>query len=164
MKFRHSTLITLLGLLWCAVGGMLLIIGTRLFTAIVSYQVNPKQLLFMQGLSKRAGGIDQAAIVLIGIALVVGYMKGKYVLRKSCVRVVNRLFKLPNPAYLHQALSKWFYLLIGTMICLGISLRVFGAPVDLRAVIDVAIGSALINGALTYFRFAVQAKAKTKKV
>jgi len=41
---------------------------------------------------------------------------------------------------------------------LGMGIRYFGVPVDVRGLIDVAVGSALINGAMLYFRVGVQKK------
>jgi hypothetical protein len=40
------------------------------------------------------------------------------------------------------------------MMALGLVFRFLPIPIDLRGLIDVAIGSALINGAMLYFRAA----------
>jgi hypothetical protein len=59
---------------------------------------------------------------------------------------------------LTQIYSPTYYLLIGIMIGLGLSLKIFGLPIDIRGLVDVTIGAALINGAMLYFRSAFQLK------
>jgi hypothetical protein len=91
-------------------------------------------------------------ILVVTKALMLGYLKGKIVLSKSVDRQINRISTLPNPASLKQIYSKGYYLLIAGMILLGISLRFLPITVDTRGAIDLCIGSALINGAMLYFR------------
>jgi hypothetical protein len=38
------------------------------------------------------------------------------------------------------------------MVLLGLVIRFLPIPIDARGLVDVAIGSALINGAMLYFR------------
>jgi hypothetical protein len=47
-----------------------------------------------------------------------------------------------------------YFLLIGSMILLGISLKWLPIAPEVRGVVDVAVGSSLINGSLQYLRMA----------
>jgi hypothetical protein len=98
------------------------------------------------------GGKEQAAAALIVVCLFIGFLKGRFVLSKSALRVVTRIRSLPNPAPLTSVYSWQYCLLIGVMILLGMGIRFFGVSDDVRGIVDIAIGSALINGAMHYFR------------
>lgn len=95
---------------------------------------------------------QNATAIVLTAALFVGYLKGRYVLSKSAHRQILRILTLPNPANLKYIYSKGYYLLILSMILLGISLRFLPIALDVRGAVDIAIGSALINGAMIYFR------------
>lgn len=98
------------------------------------------------------GSPQQAATALIAIGLVVGFFKGRFVLVKTVRRVVVRIALLPLPIRFKDAYSKSYWILIGSMVALGMSFRFLPIPIDIRGTIDIAIGSALIHGALLYFR------------
>ena len=101
-------------------------------------------------LSPYVGGIEPAALVWIAFALFIGFLKGRRVLSKSVDRSVNRILTLPNPASLGKIYTPGYYALLGSMVALGILVRY--TTQDIRGGIDIAIGSALINGAMLYFR------------
>jgi hypothetical protein len=51
-----------------------------------------------------------------------------------------------------QAYDQKYWILLCLMMMLGMMFRFLPIAVDIRGGIDVAIGSALINGAMLYFR------------
>ena len=108
----------------------------------------------LASLAKLAGSNQQAALLLIVLSLAVGFIKGRLVLSKSAQRVVRRILSLPNPIHLSQAYSKGYLMLVGGMVLMGMSLKWLNLPLDVRGAIDVAIGSALMNGALAFIRCA----------
>jgi hypothetical protein len=114
----------------------------------------------LNSLSPYFGGIEQAIVALIALSLFIGYMKGKHVLGKSAKRVAGRICNLPNPANLFTIYSRGYCLLILGMVGLGMGIKYLGIPNDVRGVIDVAIGAALINGSLLYFRMAYALKSR----
>lgn len=122
----HRTWIAISGFLWFFIGTFLLYKGLHLV-------------------------VDSASL---GIGLVIGFIKGRFVLAKTVRRVVGRIAALPLPIRLKDAYSKSYWILIGSMVVLGMSFRFLPISVGARGIIDVAIGSALINGALLYFRAA----------
>lgn len=156
MRLNHIPLIVLSGLLWFIVGFCLLTLGLNF---IVHAAQLPKDSFFLiKWLAPLAGSREQAAIILIIFSLMVGFMKGRFVLSKSANRVVQRILALPSPVPLSKAYSRGYLILIASMILLGMSLKWLHLPEDIRGVIDVAIGSALMNGALVYFRLAFSSR------
>lgn len=159
MKFSHRQLIILSGIVWFAVGVFLLNVGLKLILEpIFAAQAKEGNEIFMSSLGSALGGKEQAALFTIILALVVGYFKGRYVLGKSARRGVERILSFPNPTSLLNVYSAKYYILLGTMIGLGILIKVLNVPSDLRGWVDVAIGAALLNGAMIYFQYAAQAK------
>jgi hypothetical protein len=158
-KVSHATLIFLSGLVWLAVGCFLLPLGLNFIVEALLKENIGQPHPILHFLAPYAGGLEAAALVWIAFALLIGFLKGRRVFAKSVERSVNRILTLPNPTNLSKIYTPSYYLLLGSMILLGVLVRF--APLDIRGGIDVAIGSALINGAVLYFR---QAWASLKKV
>jgi hypothetical protein len=55
-------------------------------------------------------------------------------------------------------------MLMGIMILLGLSMKWLGLPIEIRGTIDVAIGSALMNGGIAYFRTAFAVSRQTPRL
>jgi hypothetical protein len=146
---KHRGWIVLSGFVWLFIGVFLLYKGLRLI-AQASFQ-SGSLCDRMQG---TFGTPQQAATIFIAIGLMVGFFKGRFVLIKTVRRVVSRISSLPLPIRFKDAYSPSYYILIGSMMVLGMGFRFLPIPLDIRGTIDVAIGSALINGALLYFRAA----------
>lgn len=159
MQFRHATLITISGLIWLAVGTFLLSLGLNLLVGTIQSTESPHPLLDLLTFLTA----EQNVILLISLALAIGYFKGKYVLSKSAQRVTTRICSFPNPTNLKNLYSMPYYLLIGGMMALGMLIKIFGAPSDIRGFVDIAIGTALINGSMLYFRLALMLPSKTSE-
>lgn len=135
------------GCVWLAIGFSLLYKGLDLMA----------QALFLpDSLSSQLqpifGSIQQSSTALIAFGLIIGFLKGRFVLAKTVRRVVSRIASLPLPIRLSQVYTTSYWMLIGSMIALGMTFRFLPIPIDVRGVIDVAIGSALIHGAILYFQ------------
>ena len=102
----------------------------------------------------RFGGPQEAATAIIAAALFVGYLKGRFVLSKTVKRVVDGIARLSLPIHFYQVYSKKYLLLIGSMIALGVLLKFLPIFVEVRGFVDVAVGTALIQGSLHYFKSA----------
>ena len=105
-------------------------------------------------LSQIFGSSEQAATAMITFSLLMGLIKGRFVLSKTVRRVVVRIASLEPPIRFKDAYAPWYWAVIAFMIALGMSLKYLPIPIDIRGVIDVAVGSALINGAFLYFKAA----------
>ena len=110
------------------------------------------------------GGKEQTATILIALGLLIGFFKGRFILGKSAKRGVERICSFPNPTSLSNIYSAKYYILLGGMVGLGMSIKFLGLPNDIRGLVDVAIGAALINGAMIYFRSAVEMNMAAKKM
>lgn len=135
LKFKSKTLVLLAGIIWIAIGTILLSVG-------LNYLVNHPPVFTPSG----------AAPILIALALILGAVKGRFVLSRSAKRNCERLSQIKTPAPLHQIFPPPFYFLIALMMLLGISMTYFELAPDIRGVVDVAVGAALINGAVAYFK------------
>lgn len=155
MKFSHRTLILLSGGLWMAVGLYLLPLGIRFL--VESGRFGGDHLYLLNGLSTLGAKGESAALILIAIGLAIGYGKSKAVFSKVVQRGVDHIRSLPKLAPLSEVYTKKYLILLGVMILLGVAMRWF--PLDLRGFVDVAVGSALINGAVFYFRKAFEAES-----
>ena len=149
-KASHSTLIFLSGFVWLAVGCFLLPLGLNFIVETLLQENAHQSRPVINFLTSYAGSPDAAALIWTAFALMIGYLKGRKVFAKSVKRSVNRILSLPNPSSLSKMYTLSYYLLLGAMVLLGVLVRF--APLDIRGGVDVAVGSALINGAMLYFR------------
>lgn len=133
---KHRGWIALSGVTWFVIGTFLLYKGLRLIN----------EAIHQDDLSHRA------ANAFIGIGLLVGFFKGRFVLVKTVRRVVSRITSLPLPIQFKDAYSPSYWILIASMMALGMIFRFLPIATEIRGTIDIAIGSALINGALLYLR------------
>lgn len=133
------------GVTWLGIGTMLLYKGVRFLSLGID---DPNSLSHLWATPA------QGAAVLAALGFLVGYLKGLFVLSKTVKRVADRIRSLPEPLDWRAVYAKGYWFLIGGMVLLGASLRFLPIPIDVRGFIDLAVGSALIRGALLYFRAA----------
>jgi len=162
-KVSHTFMIVLSGVIWLVIGVFLMSMGLNFIVqSILQENLLTMHRPILDFFAKILGGHDEGAIALIAIALVIGFFKGRFVLKKTVGRTIARIRALPNPAPLSQIYHKAYYLLIGFMFVLGFIVRFFS--LDIRGGVDVIIGSALINGAILYFRHSYVAPKCCEKV
>lgn len=137
---KHRGWIILSGLFWFAIGIFLLNKGLRFIAEGV------------------ANSSSQAGMALIAVALFIGFLKGRIVLAKTVKRLVSRILALQAPIRFADVYPRSYFLLIAGMVGLGALLRFLPISIEARGFVDVAIGSALINGAMLYFRAASNMK------
>lgn len=152
MKLSHTKLIVISGLIWFVIGVFLLRLGLDLI--ITSIQGLGENYPLISLLRPYFNTVENAALFLVILALMIGFFKGKYVLGKSARQGVERICSFPNPTSIANIYSAKYYILLGTMVALGMSIKYIGLNPDVRGFIDAAIGSALINGAMVYFKLA----------
>jgi hypothetical protein len=137
MKINHLTAVVISGIVWFVIGLFLLTKGLNL-------------LVFNEG------GRDEMALICIAGGLIVGFLKGRFILSKTARRTCGRIFSLPSPFPLNKIYPLSYYGLIAVMMGIGVVFR--WLPVTLHGFVDVAVGSALINGSLFYFRILLNRK------
>ena len=157
MKIRHSAAIVLSGLTWMGIGMFLMIKG---FTLIMVPMPSESSPVLLPYISLWIGDSQQASLIWICLALFIGFFKGRIVLRKSAERIMKRLLSLPNPLDVISMYPRSYLILLGCMMTLGMMLKWIPIPSDIKGLVDVAVGSALVNGSAFYFRhFAIPRKA-----
>jgi hypothetical protein len=148
MRLSRLNGIRVYGLLWLGAGLMLMSKGMPL---LVKSAIR-EELPLISFLKPFTGSSEQAAMVLVLFSLVLGLLKGRLVLAKAANKMMARLSAFSDPVSIGQLFTLRYCLILSVMILLGISLRFFHLPFDIHGMIDLAVGSALINGALVYFR------------
>lgn len=161
LKFKHATLIALSGAVWFAVGLYLLPLGIGFLMKSAEQSARfAGQAPLLENLSFLP--VEQVALLVLAVALGVGYVKSKYVFAKAVQKGVARIRSLPTPAPFYSIYTPRYLILLGAMVLLGISLKYVGLPLDIRGFVDVAIGAALINGSVLYFKEAAASPASAK--
>jgi len=158
MRLNHSSMIVFSGAVWLVIGVMLMFKGLNMLAFAAFFPGQPLKLL--PAVQKIVSSPQQAALILICLALFIGFMKGRYVLAKTVRRVVGRILSLPSPVDLKDAYTGRYLALLAFMMALGMAMKWVPMAEDLRGFIDVSVGSALINGAILYFRKAIALKSQ----
>jgi hypothetical protein len=144
---------TLSGLVWLTVGVSLLMMGLNFLMEGANAEVTSADSFpLLNSMRGVLGSVEQGVVVLVALGLIIGYFKGKFVLGKSAKQGIARIQSFSNPTALSNIYSAKYYVLLGIMIGLGMSMKHLGIPADVRGLVDVAVGSALINGSMYYFR------------
>jgi len=90
------------------------------------------------------------------LALVIGFVKGNFVLRKVACRNLDRINGLPTHSSIFATFSVKNWLLVLLMIVIGRTIRLFGTPDSMIGVIYLAVGLALGSGSRFYLTVAPQ--------
>ncbi|MEC7839488.1 MAG: hypothetical protein VX777_05575 [Chlamydiota bacterium] len=164
MKMSHKSLLIASGCIWLAIGLFLLPLGLKFIVGSIE-EISKSPLNHYPLISSIApffGGVESAGVILIATSLMLGTMKAKMVLSKVVVKGITRIKSLPNPANFTDLYGLKYLLLVAFMMSLGMAMRYFDVPKDVRGVIDIAVGSALITGGITYFRSMSQLHSEVK--
>ena len=132
-------LLQIAGVIWVIVGLFLIYRGSGLYNLAVIEQNTAKETLIIS--------------VILGVVL--GILKGKFVLSKTALRNRNRINQLIPPLSIHHVFSGPFYGFIAGMMVLGFLLREFNAYIGgyvVVASIYCGIGMALIAASSVYWK------------
>lgn len=159
LSFSKRSLTAVAGVVWLLVGLGLFIKGINLLSMAVQATEKRGPLIeYFEALF--SGAVMPGVIFLVGMGLLVGWMKGRFLLIKSVHRTVQRLSGLKGLIPLFKLYRLQDCLLVAVMIGLGKLMQWIHCPNDLRGLINIAVGSALVSGATLYFRFAIKEKAE----
>lgn len=151
MNLSLKSIFRLSALTWILVGGFLLSLGIRLLTGDLQSDHGS----LVEYFANLLGTKDNALILLTTLGLFIGYCKGRFVLKKTVTKQVRRLRNINRPLSIGDLYTKKYLILIALMISLGFLLRALPIHPDVRGVIDLAIGAALLFGASNYFRLII---------
>jgi hypothetical protein len=149
MKFSKRTWVVISGGTWIAIGVMLLMKGLKFIVATTEMTDGTP---LLSRLASMIGSRQQAGLLIISAALLVGFIKGRTVLAKTVKRIADRIHAGDQTLSMDQVYDRKYYVILGIMVGIGMAFRFLPVPLDVRGFIDVTIGSALINGAMLYFR------------
>jgi len=154
MNMSHRSLIIFSGCLWVAIGMFLMPTGLFFLTEVISGKshVVMTDYPLISFLTHHMGSMEYAIILLLACGLFIGSLKAKLVLSKVVLKGVTRILSFPNPTAFTNIYGVKYLILIGGMMMLGMGMKVFQVPKDIRGVIDLAVGSALITAGFAYFR------------
>ena len=152
MRLKHVPMILFSGAVWLSIGTMLLTRGLT-YLALAMRLDGPPSLL--SSIIVRTDSIEKAALLLISAALLLGLFKGRFVLGKTVRRTVEKVFSLPSPVSFNEVYGLREALMIGLMIFLGFLFKWLPLDIDVKGFINVTIGSALVHGALLFFKHAL---------
>lgn len=155
------TALILNGLTWLIVGVSLLYKGFFLVTiGILTDPIAAVSGPVIAYFYAQTRNIESSMLFLVFIGLLLGLIKAKLVLSKTIKKTFKRLVLKTSPIKLTDVFTLKYLVLIGFMASLGMSMKYLPIPIDIKAIIDVAVGAALITGAFTYFRYGVMVKAQ----
>lgn len=163
-KCSHFLMIVISGIIWTMVGILLMTLGMHhLMDALRLWDeiIVSSHLSMIKMLSYVFHRPEQVLVAIVAVCLLAGYSKGHFVLMRSVKTGVQRILSYPNPSEIKNLYTKKYYFLLFFMMGLGILLRVAKIPEDIHGAIDLAIGSALLKGALGYFKYALAEKKGT---
>ncbi len=136
---NRKDLLGIAGGLWVLVGIFLIYRGINLFQLASNEQhTSPNAILFSSV-----------------VGLIIGGIKGKFVLAKTARKNISRIDSLKAPLKIHHVFSTPFYGFIGAMILLGVLLRTFNGYLGgyvVVAAIYCGIGMALIIASMVYWK------------
>ena len=136
---NKQRLIQVAGLIWIIVGGFLIYRGSGLYNMAVTEQNTSKETI----------------IISLTLGIVLGIIKGKFVLSKTARRNRDRINQLTPPLKIHNIFSGPFYGFIVGMMALWFLLRTFNTYLGgyvVVAAIYCGIGMALIAASYVYWK------------
>jgi hypothetical protein len=146
MRRRHAALV--FGGLWMAGGVALLHRGTALLEIASNQIAQQSCMLWLVGWGIH---VQEALVVCVAVALVLGMIKGRTVLAKTAERHLTYLAAQPEPLSWYKAVPSSALALLVLMLVLGKSLALW-APADIRGVLLVAVGTGLLIGGMQLMR------------
>ncbi|KAF3363350.1 putative membrane protein [Chlamydiales bacterium STE3] len=152
LKFRASTLIAFSGLVWFGAGLYLLTLGLNFLLESDNLANSGQQVGPLLSLLSPIATYDQGTLLIVTLGLAIGFIKGKFIFAKTVRQTVERIVSFRPPIPLTKMYSIKYCMLLAGMMLLGMTFKFLGFSYDVRGLIDVAIGSALINGSMLYFR------------
>jgi len=156
---RHRLAIVFSGLLWLGIGLLLFMKGLRYLmeSGESVFSASSSSFSIISFLSAFFGTKEQAALWLLFCACALGFIKGRFVMGKTVKRIVSHICDQGASFTYKRLYPKWYFIVLGGMMLLGMAFKFLPLPLDIKGLIDVTIGFALINGAMLYFKAAIPA-------
>ncbi|MBI3212119.1 MAG: hypothetical protein HYZ47_05540 [Simkania negevensis] len=142
------------GVIWLAIGTLLIYKGTFFILEelhlLLAGTLPPFSLILF--FSHFSGNFERATLFLFSFSFLIGLLKGRFALKKTAGRVIQRIAFQGSSLSWKSLYSKPYLILLGLMFLLGMSLKYLPFPLGVRGGIDFVVGVALIYGSFFYFK------------
>lgn len=133
MKAKNWIVIT--GVVWFAIGCMLMTKGIKHLA-----------------IAKMSNVSSDLCMILTFLGLILGYLKGKFIFSKTVDRLISRIYTIKGSITLLNVYPMSYWLIMVCMSFMGVFIKALPLNIEFIGMIDLAVGAALINGAMLYFR------------
>ncbi|XVJ51321.1 MAG: hypothetical protein HEQ32_04250 [Vampirovibrio sp.] len=100
---------------------------------------------------------SHASVMILSLsvvgALVLGMLKGKFILNKSSIRNILRLQALESPQKAIHVYPLRSWIVIGVMLLISIGLNIFQVNPFTRGLINLGVGMGLITSSFIYLKY-----------
>ncbi|MCF7852873.1 MAG: hypothetical protein K9M07_06500 [Simkaniaceae bacterium] len=95
---------------------------------------------------------EQILLVILSVGFILGYLKGRLVFVRVANRMIKKLVQFEEPLPLSVIFSIRYLIVIAVMMGLGMLMRYLPIRLDIKAIVDFAVGIGLIYGSIYQFR------------
>lgn len=150
-KLSHKSLTQIAAMIWFIAGFMLFRKGLFFLKELTDEStLSLQEYPLLSSIMGYTVDLEMAIVVLIAIGLGLGMVKSVFVLRKVARKNIARLQDSPNPAPLSHLFGVRFFAMVTAAALMGYFVNQVGLPIDIRAVIDIAVGAALLNASMAF--------------
>jgi hypothetical protein len=154
LRFKPQSLIFLSGIPFFLAGFMLIRKGLGFISEAVRLLTHlPSTPLPLANFANSFWGDETTlSLFLIVPALFIGLFKGRKIIVPSVQQNLTRLLSLSNDAPLTALYDKKRWIVLCVMMTIGMLMNVLSIPFDIRGVINLAVGVALLQGGVASLR------------
>ena len=139
--------------IWFLVGGMLLYKGVEYLMESVALQLIARDEQPLLGFFTHLLGSPYYALMqMLFASLAIGYVKGFLALKRSTERLIRVVQPYGEKIPLAAAFPWWYVAVMVVMMGLGMAMKFAPLYSDVRGMIDVAVGFALLSGSTFFLR------------
>lgn len=149
VKFSYVGALVFFGILWLMVGIGLSLKGYQYGLLAIGADDLTSLIALPQDTLRKT---EQSLMMMLSIGLMVGYLKGRFIMTRSVQRFMRGIVQLDEPLTIRDILTTKYLILIGCMMILGIILRYLPIPFSIKATVDFAVGVALLYGSFYTFQ------------
>ncbi|MCK4934391.1 MAG: hypothetical protein KAR79_02275 [Simkaniaceae bacterium] len=153
-KFKHVSAIIFSGSMWFFMGALLIFKGMSYISegALAFEAAQNVHFSLISFTVPFFSSLQKSVFALVIASCSIGYFKGHFVMSKTVNRMCRRIITLHAPFKIQEMYTKGYVILICSMMILGMSMRFIPISADVRGVLDLAVGVALMKGSFLFFK------------
>lgn len=149
MLLKGKTWLFINSFLWLISGSWLLFKGLMFFDQ--AFLASPNSIA-PDSLYRMLGSAENVCTAHIMASVVIGFIKGRYVLSRTVTRILSKAMPFTDKKRAAEIFDRRYAIVLLSMMGIGMLFKFVPIHLVLRAVVDTAVGSALIQGAWLYIR------------